>query len=265
MDLAHGITRALVPPVQKFQSSIILKWILGFCWYLLHLVVSLVDLVCSLNHLLLSSIISAGLLRKYQNLKLNNLNCLAIVVDSEEAEDTIKIKKLLSWLSSIDVKYITLYDLQGVLKRTIGNDFKSLTNTSLRECKIEDAKNIHSCFQMSKMTVEILSLSDGKEGVAKAANFLISNYMKDDSLRCNGTKPTFSESQVSNALKAIGYNGPDPELLLVYGPARCHLGFPPWRLRYTEIIHMGSLRFLNYGSLVKALYDFSKKNQNYGK
>lgn len=61
-----------------------------------------------------------------------------------------------------------------------------------------------SHFQMSKMTVEILSLFDGKEGVAKAANFLISNYMKDDSLRCNGTKPTFSESQVSNALKEIG-------------------------------------------------------------
>ncbi|XP_042458186.1 dehydrodolichyl diphosphate synthase complex subunit nus1-like [Zingiber officinale] len=253
MYLAHGITRALAPPVQKFQSSIILKWILGFCWYLLHLVVSLVGMVCFLNHLLLSSIISTGLLRKYQNLKLNNLNCLAIVVDSEEAEDITKIKKLLSWLSSIDVKCITLYDLQGVLKRTIGNDFKSMTNTSLRECK------------MSKMTVEILSLSDGKEGIAKAANFLISKYMKDDSLRCNGTKPTFSESQVSNALEAIGYKGPDPELLLVYGPARCHLGFPPWRLRYTEIIHMGSLRFMNYGSLARALYDFSKKNQNYGK
>ncbi|XP_042463563.1 dehydrodolichyl diphosphate synthase complex subunit nus1-like [Zingiber officinale] len=253
MYLAHGITRALAPPVQKFQSSIILKWILGFCWYLLHLVVSLVDMVCFLNHLLLSSIISTGLLRKYQNLKLNNLNCLAIVVDSEEAEDITKTQKLLSWLSSIDVKCITLYDLQGVLKRTIGNDFKSMTNTSLRECK------------MSKMTVEILSLSDGKEGIAKAANFLISKYMKDDSLRCNGTKPTFSESQVSNALEAIGYKGPDPELLLVYGPARCHLGFPPWRLRYTEIIHMGSLRFMNYGSLARALYDFSKKNQNYGK
>lgn len=75
--------------------------------------VGLVDMVCSLNHLLLSSIISTGLLRKYQNLKLNNLNCLAIVVDSEEAEDRTKIKKLLSWLSSFNVKYITLYDLQG--------------------------------------------------------------------------------------------------------------------------------------------------------
>lgn len=33
-----------------------------------------------------------------------------------------------------------------------------------------------------------------------------------------------------------GCRGPDPDLLLVYGPARCHLGFPAWRIRYTEIV-----------------------------
>ncbi|MCH87335.1 nogo-B receptor-like, partial [Trifolium medium] len=30
--------------------------------------------------------------------------------------------------------------------------------------------------------------------------------------------------------------GPEPDLLLVYGPVRSHLGFPPWRIRYTEIV-----------------------------
>lgn len=37
-------------------------------------------------------------------------------------------------------------------------------------------------------------------------------------------------------LVLTGCGGPDPDLLLVYGPARCHLGFPPWRIRYTEIV-----------------------------
>ena len=29
-----------------------------------------------------------------------------------------------------------------------------------------------------------------------------------------------------------------PDLLLVYGPVRSHLGFPAWRLRYTEIVYV---------------------------
>ena len=33
-----------------------------------------------------------------------------------------------------------------------------------------------------------------------------------------------------------GSGGADPDLLLIYGPTRCHLGFPAWRLRYTEIV-----------------------------
>ncbi|GMP38004.1 hypothetical protein CsSME_00009434 [Camellia sinensis var. sinensis] len=44
--------------------------------------------------------------------------------------------------------------------------------------------------------------------------------------------PIFTESHVSEALNAVGSGGPDLDLLLVYGPARCHLGFPPWRIRY---------------------------------
>ncbi|GKV19727.1 hypothetical protein SLEP1_g29951 [Rubroshorea leprosula] len=70
---------------------------------------------------------------------------------------------------------------------------------------------------------------------------------------------------MTEALKAVGCIGLEPDLLLVYGPVRCHLGFPPWRLRYTEIIHMGPLKFMRYGSLRKAIYKFTMVRQNYGK
>ncbi|KAK9931482.1 hypothetical protein M0R45_018756 [Rubus argutus] len=70
---------------------------------------------------------------------------------------------------------------------------------------------------------------------------------------------------MDDALKDVGGRGPDPDLLLVYGPARCHLGFPAWRMRYTEIVHMGQLKSMKYGSLVKAIYKFTTVRQNYGK
>ncbi|XP_064989545.1 uncharacterized protein LOC135627390 isoform X1 [Musa acuminata AAA Group] len=219
----------------------------------------------SVNDLLFCYIISMGLLLKHQNLQLDKLNSLAVVVDSEEAKNTTKIKQLLCWLSSIGIKYVILYDMQGVLKQTIGTDLESLTNTSMTTCSVVDAKMATSLFHFDKMAIEIISLSDGKEGVAKAASFLYSEHMKDDSEICYRSEPDFTESDVANALKATGSAGAEPDLLLVYGPARCHLGFPAWRLRYTEIVHMGRLRSMKFAAIVKTMHDFSKKHQNYGK
>ncbi|GKV26579.1 hypothetical protein SLEP1_g35855 [Rubroshorea leprosula] len=70
---------------------------------------------------------------------------------------------------------------------------------------------------------------------------------------------------MTDALKAVGCIGLEPDLLLVYGPARCHLGFPAWRIRYTEIVHMGPLESMRYGSLKKAIHKFTMVHQNYGK
>ncbi|CAL9073107.1 unnamed protein product [Musa textilis] len=217
--MADDVTRVLNPPSlenlicvslllfrswQKLNASIIWKLILVFCWYLMHLLVCLVHIMSSLKKWLVSYIISFGLLSKYQNLRLDMLNCLAVVVDSEEAKDTRKIKHLLCWLFTMDIKYITLYDMQGVLKKTLGNDLMSLTKTSMRSCSVDDVKTVGSVFQMEKMTVEILSVSDGKEGIAKAASFLCSKYMKVDSVSCNKSEPAFTESDVANALNAVG-------------------------------------------------------------
>jgi len=43
-----------------------------------------------------------------------------------------------------------------------------------------------------------------------------------------------------------GENVHVPDLLLVYGPIRSHLGFPAWRLRYTEIVYVLLTLFLLY-------------------
>ncbi|KAF6148107.1 hypothetical protein GIB67_016511 [Kingdonia uniflora] len=115
------------------------------------------------------------------------------------------------------------------------------------------------------MTFEFSSFSDGKEGAAKAANFLCSKYLKDSSLVGVGEEHLFTEPKMTDALRAVGCGGPEPNLLLVYGLARCHLGFPAWKLRYTEIVHMGPLKAMKYGAIVKAIYKFATVRQNYGK
>lgn len=55
-----------------------------------------------------------------------------------------------------------------------------------------------------KLTIELLSSSDGKEGAAKAANFLFSNYLKQDVGNCIKKVPMFTETDMAAALKAVG-------------------------------------------------------------
>lgn len=63
-----------------------------------------------------------------------------------------------------------------------------------------------------QMTIECISGSDGKEGIAKAANLLCSTYLKGDSYTQENVKseenvknePVFTETDMASALKSIG-------------------------------------------------------------
>jgi ditrans,polycis-polyprenyl diphosphate synthase len=95
------------------RTSIIVKLILGLLWGIIHLAISVFNIWSHLIYNLECYLISWGLLWKYWNLNLGRLKYLAIVVDSKEAKNTAKIKQLLRWLSTIGVKYVCIYDIDG--------------------------------------------------------------------------------------------------------------------------------------------------------
>eukprot|EP00262_Sarcandra_glabra_P003728 TRINITY_DN14505_c0_g1_i1.p1 TRINITY_DN14505_c0_g1~~TRINITY_DN14505_c0_g1_i1.p1 ORF type:complete len:272 (+),score=32.05 TRINITY_DN14505_c0_g1_i1:253-1068(+) len=263
-DVQEEITRKFTSPLRSFRRSRIWRATLGLCWFLLHLMVSIVLIVLQIDRMLQSYLISTGLLEKYKCLDIEKLRYLALVVDSDEARHscTTKIVELLRWLSSIGVKHVCLYDMEGVLKESADSILRKMQNTSIIAWKEADEKAV--LLDRGNMTLEFLSFSDGKEGAAKAAQFLCSEYFKGPSLDVVREEPNFTELDMDRALRSVGCGGPEPDLLLIYGPTRCHLGFPAWRLRYTEIVHLGKLRSMKYGALRKAIYEFTKKHQNYG-
>ncbi|XP_062082699.1 uncharacterized protein LOC133789008 isoform X2 [Humulus lupulus] len=230
-------------------------------WHILHLLVSVFYVVLGITYVAESYLISSGLWKKYRAFNSGKVRYLAIVVESEEAYQTSKIIKLLLWLESIGVKHICLYDTEGVMKKSREVILEKLNNVT----EFEKASEHDKLLSQNCMTLEFASFSDGKEAVAKAASFLFRKYMTSTALNGNQEEKMFTEAQMADALKTIGCNGPEPDLLLVYGPARCHLGFPAWRIRYTEILHMGPLKFMRYGSLIKTIYKFTMVRQNFGK
>ncbi|KAJ4963554.1 hypothetical protein NE237_023493 [Protea cynaroides] len=259
MDLGSKILRVLRSVVHTSCVQNLFKLLLRLLWNLLHLSISIWYLGLGIALILQSYLMSSRLLKKNGVLNLSNLRYLAIVVDSEEARHTLRIVELLCWLSAIGVKHVCLYDMEGVLKESKEVILKELGD--VRPLEITDERRLF--LERKHIVLEFVSFSDGKEGVAKAASFLCSKYLKGAS-RGGEQELVFSEPEMTNALRAVGVGGPEPDLLLVYGPTKCHLGFPAWRLRYTEIIHMGSLKSMKYGAIVKSIRKFTMVKQNYG-
>ncbi|CAN6230733.1 unnamed protein product [Urochloa humidicola] len=231
--------------------------------------ISLIDLWSCLSNKLECYIISTELLSKYQILHLERLKCLGVVLDSREAKNVVEVKQLLHWFSTAGIKYVVLYDIEGVIKESIEPGIKALReDTSNFSDVCANTKSPHCTH--GGMIIECLSGSDGKQGIAKAANLLYLTSCKGCQSYTTYTRgydkmdTVFTEADMDSALRAVGSGGPEPDLLLVYGPVRCHLGFPSWRLRYTEILHMGPLKSMKYSSIVKVLHQFAQKHQNYG-
>ncbi|BBN68433.1 Undecaprenyl pyrophosphate synthetase family protein [Prunus dulcis] len=70
------------------------------------------------------------ILKSYKARNLGKLRYLAIVIESEEAYQTLKVIELLQWLEAIVVKRVCLYDTEGVLKKSKEAILNKLKNAS---------------------------------------------------------------------------------------------------------------------------------------
>jgi ditrans,polycis-polyprenyl diphosphate synthase len=68
------------------------------------------------------------------------------------------------------------------------------------------------------MTLECISGSDGKEGIAKAANLLCSTYLNGDRSGHENVKSesVFTETDMASALKSVGTLKQPPFSCMIY-------------------------------------------------
>ncbi|VVA91019.1 unnamed protein product [Arabis nemorensis] len=250
------------------QSMLLLSsWIaqigdvgLDLLWRFVHIVVSLWYIFSGIFEAIESYAISLGLIKKYSSINFEKLRCLAVVVDIEEARDVVNVIDLLQWLTTIGVNQVGLFDTQGLLKKCKDLILETVPGSML----LEETGEKDLLPDRKRIALEFISSSDNKEAVVKAANILLQRYLKSSHPEKEKGDDFFTEPHLNEALRVVGENVQPPDLLLVYGPIRSHLGFPAWRLRYTEIVHMGSLKYMRYGSLLKAIHKFTGVHQNYG-
>lgn len=256
-------------------------WARRFCWRMVHLAFRL--FICCV--FLLSQLRS---LFSFSTLKLKKLpRHLAIIIDSEDALAHLpKVVQLLQQLAQLGLQHVSLYDMKGSLKSVLADSFGS--NSTVRfyshdvvsnglpiqgvQCahmepcskhkaygSWQDTGIVCPCQRRDQLAVEVLCLRDGKQAIVRAARNVCLKSLQ------SGVLSSLKEEDIDTSLRETGGVGPDPDFLLLFSDSRCLLGFPPWRLRLTEIQHMGSIRDMTEKSLFVALDEFSYKHQRYGK
>ncbi|GER50377.1 glutamyl-tRNA(Gln) amidotransferase subunit A [Striga asiatica] len=160
----------------------------------MHIILSLWYFVHSLINALESFLISSGLFKQYRNLDISKVKYLAIVIESEEALDTLKVFELLRWLADIGFKKMCLYDKEGVLEKS-----KDALMMWLKSERMSKEGTSDPVLEQKYMSLEVISFSDSKDAVAKAANFLLKkHYLGTDET------PELTEPDMTNALEALG-------------------------------------------------------------
>ncbi|KAH7445257.1 hypothetical protein KP509_02G115400 [Ceratopteris richardii] len=174
---------------------------------------------------------------------------LAVLVDSEDVVVHLnKIIEFLHQLASLGFQHISLYDAEGILKTVLPIALKgqSLVQTyyhnAARDEFVSEVDNAEVAAPQPEgkgispqpggngnLSVELLSLNEGKQAIVEAARNICIKSMQ------SGTSSDLQEEDIQFSLRQTRNIGPDPDLLLVFSNLRCLQGFPPWRLRLTEI------------------------------
>lgn len=205
---------------------------------------------------------------------------LALLVDSQDAVPYLsKLLLLLDQLAQLGLEHISLYDAEGTLKLVLADALQSnlgvqiyrhnydgsklcngsITSTHGEPCCKNDTTSTFSHEKKGHLVVEVLCIRDGKQAIVDAARNICLKSLQA------GAISDIREEDINTSLKEIGGFGPDPDLLLLFSNSRTLQGFPPWRLRLTEILYVGPIKDMSEATIFQALEEYSYKHHRYGK
>ncbi|KAF5280232.1 hypothetical protein FQA39_LY18092 [Lamprigera yunnana] len=180
---------------------------------------------------------------------------VSIILGNEEPSYK-DLAKLVLWCVTTGITYISFYDHKGVLKKSEEKLHQAIEDKKALDVHIIWYKDQHSYkngFVGKKVHLRTFSLSDGRKSIAACAKKLCESDIKDINL-----------DTVDKTLREK-YIFPDPELCLYCGNVFTLFGYPPWEVRLTEFISIGSHHNINPRIFIRALYRFSKIEMRLGK
>lgn len=185
---------------------------------------------------------------------------LGLVCIGKQAYHISNLANVITWAVGYGVRYVSLYDMHGTLKRQRSVILQHLKEVCAdisytvitHNSEANQAKDIvENSRSGPHVIVNLLSLTDGKGSLAATAHQL--------SLGTSKVSPELLES-----LK-VTRGQPDPELIITIGEPISTMGFLPWQIRLSEFFAVPSLNRFEYGDFQTILRQYSRCEQRYGK
>lgn len=185
--------------------------------------------------------------------------------------------ELVCWTVSAGIKHLILYDYDGVLKNNV-QDFRKEIRAKLG--KYFGPSNVPKYAiripHLNKIYFndEDDSTSDGKNKVAIEISLLSNRDGRETIVDLTKTMADLcaaNELKLSNiTMKLVDKElthlvGPEPDLLLYFGPALDLQGFPPWHIRLTELHWEEDNDDVVYSVFIRGLQKYSACKINVGK
>lgn len=192
---------------------------------------------------------------------------LGLVCVGQQAQHIAQLSTVISWAVGYGIRFISLYDAHGTLKHNRPVILKALQKNS-SDAVYNVLSYDHSCSPerdviagMSiktdsdsppqNITVNLLSLEDGRGNLASAAKILSTT----------GCKITMS--LIESHLVTRGQ--PDPDVVITIGDPFSSLAFLPWQIRLSEFFVAPSLSRFEYSDFQTILKKYSRCEQRFGK
>ncbi|KAK7108754.1 dehydrodolichyl diphosphate synthase complex subunit nus1-like [Littorina saxatilis] len=183
------------------------------------------------------------------------------------------LANLIVWSVTMGISYVSVYDMNGEIKRNSGNLQKEVERSKENMVYNDSVSHEIQIFThspqytekmavgrgMKKASVHLLSAEDGCHSLVQVARNLSRKVAAQQSLVSDITPASVT------ALIHDSHQFPDPDLLLTFGPTLSLLGYLPWQIRLTEIIHVASHKGLSYEGFISSLHSYANTLQRFGK
>ncbi|QLL31621.1 hypothetical protein HG536_0B04850 [Torulaspora globosa] len=185
--------------------------------------------------------------------------------------------ELVCWTVSAGIKHLILYDYDGVLKSNVADFRKEVYNKlgryygpsnipkyairipHLNKIYFND-KDSKTPGERNKVAIEISLLSnrDGRETIVDLTKTM-ADLCASHELQLTDITMKLVDKELNHLV------GPEPDLLLYFGPSLDLQGFPPWHIRLTEFHWEKDNDAVVYSVFIRGLQKYSACKINVGK
>lgn len=184
--------------------------------------------------------------------------------------------EIVCWTVSAGIKHLMLYDYDGVLKKSVHEFRKEIhnklskyfgpSNVPKYAVRIPHLNKVYfndddaTPKENHKVAIEISLLSnrDGRETIVDLTRTM-ADLCASKELKLNDITMKLVDKELVHLV------GPEPDLLLYFGPSLDLQGFPPWHIRLTEFHWEEDNHHVIYSVFIRGLQQYSSCKINVGK